>query len=328
MLKWFQIDLSTSLSFIGIIASIIFGIWGIYYAIRQKYPGQITYIKEYTIALFDAIVKNLPELSIIYKNAPVTPNLVLIQGDLVNTGKKDISPAMVENPITISLPEGYKWITAKVISFSENINANIDLINDTNLKVNIGLFRCKEYIRFQALVEVPLGQGDQKAHQALKDKLGDFLLFSHRIADTRQINKIELKTEENISKKLRKAIIMTVMGSVAALILVTTMLVKGFPGQFVYLIKNDKNEVIKVTAEPLQESKVKIEGIDKPYSIVMPADSFFSRCVGNPVIINKSQYYSILLMMSCYIFLPLFLVGYIYWQYRLNKKIRRLIMLN
>lgn len=327
MLKIFQIELSTLLGFIGILASAIFGIWGIYYSIKQRYPGKITFIKEHSIALFDAIVKNLPELSILYKQNPVTPNLVLIQGALVNTGKKDISPTMVEKPISISLPEGYKWITAKVISFSENVIAEIHLLDETNLVLNNGLFRCKEYIRFQALVEVPGNEEDRKEIQSIKEKIGDYLIFSHRISDTRQINKIELKEEESISKRLKRFIMLTIFGSVAALTLVTFVLIKGLPGEFVYSIKNEKNELINVTATPLQNHTIKVEGIDKPYSIIMPEESFFSQCVGNPKIIDKPQFYLILSAILSYILAPLCILIFYYWKYRANKKLRRMIML-
>jgi len=137
----------------GIFATILFGIWGIYIALKYRSSVQISFILNKSIALFDTIVKNIAELAVLYKGAPVTQNLILIEGALVNTGTKDILPTMIEKPICLNLPEDYKWLTAKIISTSNNIEANIK-VKDTLLTIDSGLFKLNEYIRFQALLQV------------------------------------------------------------------------------------------------------------------------------------------------------------------------------
>lgn len=319
-------DVSTSLGFIGILASIIFGIWGIYYTIKQRYPGQITFIKEQTIALFDTIVKNLPELSVLYKGAAVSPNIVLIRGALVNSGKKDISPTMVEKPITISLPEKYKWITAKVISTSENVQSDITLRDERTLEVNNSLFRCKEYICFQALAEVP---SDEKNHQKddmpIKEELGDSLSFSHRIEDTREIEKIELKEEGNITKRLKRYILYSIVGAIVFIVFLIVILIRGVPGQFVYSIKTDKNEIIKATVKPLQDNTVRVTGIDNPYNIIMPVNEFFANCKETPQIKTDKWFAVAFIIMFGYVLIPLIMLIYRYREYKINKRLRRML---
>ena len=58
---------SDILAVLGIVATIIFGVWGIIIVIRRRYPGQLTYVKESYIGLFDSIVKNVPELAVLYQ---------------------------------------------------------------------------------------------------------------------------------------------------------------------------------------------------------------------------------------------------------------------
>ena len=98
--------ISDTLGVLGIVATIIFGVWGIFIVIRRSYPGQLTYIKESYIGLFDSIVKNVPELAVLYNNLPVSQGLVLIKGAILNTGSKDITDTMVEQNLAFVLPSG------------------------------------------------------------------------------------------------------------------------------------------------------------------------------------------------------------------------------
>jgi hypothetical protein len=94
---------------IGIGLTTIFGIWSIVRFSRQKkYPGQIFFVVENNIALFDSILKNSPELKILYEDQPINEGLVLLKGALVNTGIKDISKNMTTNYPSFSLPKNYK----------------------------------------------------------------------------------------------------------------------------------------------------------------------------------------------------------------------------
>ena len=65
--------LSTNLTIVGILISLCFGAWGVFLALGRRYPGEITFVKEEAIALFDAIVKNLPELAVLYRGGSCQP---------------------------------------------------------------------------------------------------------------------------------------------------------------------------------------------------------------------------------------------------------------
>ena len=75
--------LSISMTVLGT----LLGGWGIYlWFVSRRYPGQISFVLENCIALFDTIVKNFPEISIHYQNSQVSEGLVLLKGYLLNTG--------------------------------------------------------------------------------------------------------------------------------------------------------------------------------------------------------------------------------------------------
>jgi len=84
-------------------------IWSLIHAFRSKRLPEIVLLREQTIALYDEIVKSIPELSVSYKQVPIQNNHVLSKGVLVNTGKKDITEAMITKPITISIGPINNW---------------------------------------------------------------------------------------------------------------------------------------------------------------------------------------------------------------------------
>lgn len=122
------------------------------YTIRSKYSGRITFFNEQTIELFDAIGNSLDKLAVTYNGSAVNENLVLLNGAFINSGKFDITKDMVEQPITITLPEGYKWLTGRIVD--SNVKAEFIQVDDNNVSISTGLFRCGEYIRFHALAQL------------------------------------------------------------------------------------------------------------------------------------------------------------------------------
>src|SRR6266571_1518977 len=134
-------NVSDGLALAGILATIVFGVWGLVIVLRRRYPGQLTYVKEPYIGLFDSIVKNLPELAVLYNHAPVGQGLVLVKGAILNTGSKDITDSMVEQRLAFALPSDFRWLTAKIVGTSGNVKASL-AIQDSSLVFASGLFRC------------------------------------------------------------------------------------------------------------------------------------------------------------------------------------------
>jgi hypothetical protein len=133
--------------------TITFGIWAVYLAVRYRSQGRIVFIQESCLGLFESIIKNLPDLKILYKEKPISENLALLKGFLLNMGHRDISPGMVEEKFSIILPSGFRWLEAKIISAPSKV-ATIEVLDDA-LVFDFGLLKHYQYISFEALGEVP-----------------------------------------------------------------------------------------------------------------------------------------------------------------------------
>ncbi len=166
---------------IWVLVGIILTIIGIFLTFKSKYSGKITFVNEQMIELFDAVGNSLDGLAVTYNGKSIEDNLVLLNGAFINTGKTDIAPEMVEQPITLKLPDGYKWLTGKLVD--SNITASLE-IKDNNIEISTGLFRCDECIRFQALAQIPVN--------SISTKLDFALSFSHRITNTKTIDSMKL----------------------------------------------------------------------------------------------------------------------------------------
>ena len=77
------------LAIVGVVLTVVFGVWGIL-LYRRRYPGRITFFVEASVPLFHSIVRNMPKLSVLYEDEPVSEGIVLLKGVLINTGSTDI----------------------------------------------------------------------------------------------------------------------------------------------------------------------------------------------------------------------------------------------
>lgn len=260
------------LAVIGVGATVTVGVAATYLTLRFRYPGRVTFIGESYIGLFDSIVQNLSDLSVLYKNEPVSQNLVLMKGVLVNTGSKDIAETMVEEPLTMQLPGGYKWLTANVVRFSNGVRVETKVVEESRLAFEIGMLRRKEYIKFDALAEIP-DTGDSKSHASgsAAQKLENVVGFSHRIADTGEIEKIGGNWASERLSNARRSITWSASIAIFGLVLWLT----GIPTESFYLIETPEGETIGVRRTELSETKYKLEGLDAEYSRVVTFDDFY-----------------------------------------------------
>ena len=84
------------LPIVGIASTVIIGALAIYLAVRYSRQVGIAYVEDTCLSLIDDITQGIDELEIRFRNSPVSQNIVLLKGYIVNIGKRDISPAMVE----------------------------------------------------------------------------------------------------------------------------------------------------------------------------------------------------------------------------------------
>jgi len=313
-------DIGTILGATGIVVSAGFGIWGIFLAIKHRYPGKITFVKEQSIGLFDAIAKNLPELSIQYKDSPVSQNLVLLKGALLNSGKIDISPNTIEKPLEIQLPTEYQWLEANIIGSSNNVDASITIKKNNTLTIDTGLFRCGEFIRFQALAEVNVDdEGKDLGHLELGDILESTMKFVHRIANTGKVIMAEVEPVDR--KRLRRRILVpTIVGFMGALALGSTLLFPNHNGQLVYKYEMSDSTYTEVSIKPKSDGMIEVKGINVELDETWPSSTFFKKTKGIPTVKEREKnYYVIFFGMVSYLLIPFFFTIPRYYSYRKNK---------
>lgn len=281
-----KLDVSTGLAVIGVIATVVLGVWSVSLAIKRRYPGHITFFADDSISLFDDIVRNLPDLEVLYKGRPVSQNLVLFKGILLNTGIVDITPQMVEQKLSIGLPEGFKWLEARVGSSSENVRAEVRVIDDSSLVFDTGLFRCNEYIRFEALAEVPLRGANEGGYSELPDlKLQESLNFTHRIANTRQVAQQSFRYD-SLSELLFMA---GVILMITCIVIYLALSLREPYMDLTFLLKTDGDKIVEVRISPRSDGRLRVEGVNEQYNEMVSLSEFFSRREWEPKVVARSQ---------------------------------------
>lgn len=175
---------------IGVVTTIIIGLLPLIFR-RNKRQCRITYIPTESFSLYNTLVNNFESLEILNSKQPILNNLVFISGTFVCSGNMDI---IVKNHmIKLGLPEGCKWIDAKLCKFSRDLNPSIKKYDDVPKEIDVlfDLFKKDEYISFQALVEC-----EDRSYLENALGLNNKLFFFHRIPNTE-----EIKVGEAITKK-------------------------------------------------------------------------------------------------------------------------------
>lgn len=262
------------LSVIGIAISFLFGICGIYLAVRKrKYPGRIAFIEEYAICLFSEVTGNLSGLSILYNNVPISHNLVLLKGRLANIGSKDISPEMVSQPLRASLPDGYQWIEVKIVESSPDVQTTASILNATTLEFNLGVFRRNEHVLFEALAEIPISSDKNVKPAAEIEK---HLSWYHRIIETSAVKIYIIPHLYNIKGGLYYRWLRVLLGPIAGLFLIGVVFFggdMGTPKNIYYNIIGSNGKEIMVELKPNYKGASTISGVDSDFIESLPIES-------------------------------------------------------
>jgi len=319
-------DTSTALTTAGISATVILGAYRIYLLFRtQRYPGRITFVKETCIGLFDALVRNLSGFSILYQDEPVAQNLVLLKGCLLNTGTKDISPEMVEEQISITLPEGYRWLAVTIVSTSSHVTARAHIPNEREIKFDSGLFRRREHIRFEAIAEVPETRETERSKPDPADALESAMEFRHRIADTQKINRQEFQSDTQLRSSTR--LIWITVSQISFIFIVLCVLgvkiwLKGMPANIHYFLTLDHSQEVEVTLKPHLDGNVDIKGVETDYEETIPLETFFNVRKWRPKTVASKAFLPPLIFVCVSILLMLALLVFILWQKRKEASLR------
>ncbi len=322
-----MMSLSTILMVIGLLATVLLGVLGLYIMTRRKYQGQVTFVRESCIGLFGSIVKNMSELAVQYKGTPVAQGLVLIKGSFLNTGAKDISDVMVEEDIAISLPDKFKWLTAKIISASPKVQANVN-VTEKAISFDIGLFRRKEYIRFEALAEVDTEDSpDRKEEESIEKRLINSLSITHRIADTQKIKKKDLSLSDYTRKRLKRRFIPLGITIFLGIVFFVGFYFLGFPAKLHFIVPVESGNTIEVKVIARSDGTLRIKGVDdKSYRKTVSPENFFGASnIMAKVVPDKKAKFIMVLAPLLYIIAPLIFAGFIYREYKQAKKLLLLL---
>ena len=320
-------QLTHILGALGVTVSLVFGTWGVVLMLRRRYPGEITIVLESCIGLFEDIVRNLPDLSVLYHGDPVSEGLVFLKASFLNSGKKDISPAMVEEELTLSLPDGFRWLSANIVDTSPKVQATIAL-TDSTLVFDTGLFRCGEYIRFEALVEVPIGKTKTKgARTSIAKSFWVALSPTHRIADTQKVSKELLPRSSRRSSPLKLYVFTLCFLLGIVLASATFYHFSGWPAQTNYLMPTDSGNMIEVEVKSYVDDRVRVRGVsDKNFKKTMTEAQFFStEKLSQKLVPDKEEWYGLCAIFVLFVLVSLPVCLMLYRVDRKRKRLRRLL---
>jgi hypothetical protein len=275
-------DYTTWLAIIGIILTVIFGIP---YVIKKKrYPGKITFIKQSSIGLFDSIVKNFSEISILYNNNPIKENLVYIKGCFLNDGDIDIEGEKIEKSLNVGLPENYKWINCNITKASKDFNCRHILKGSNELQFEFGLFRKNEFYQMEAIIEAPMNNENNS------NNILNILKFNHRIPHTQKIKAINILPEDQVIKMRRnmfnfilRASLIFLLPFIIAIVLVMILTT----GDLIYRTTENKM-IYEYKASPNRDGFIELNNVNKNENKTISLSEFQDKSNYIPFIKSKT----------------------------------------
>ena len=147
------------------------------------------------VVLLEDFAHKLPNLSILYKDIPVSKSVILISGYLVNNGSLDITKEMIEESLVCTIPFDCNWLEFKVTTSAPSLIVTSEIIDNHNVKLQFGLFRCAESFSFHALIQL----SDNHANIKAKD-FADKLRWRHRIASLSEVKTVQMPALPKRSK--------------------------------------------------------------------------------------------------------------------------------
>ena len=316
-------DISMVLTIMGLLATFVFGFLSIDLFKRKRYPGKVTFVKQSSIGLFDSFVKNFNQISILFEDKPIKDNLIYIKGCFINDGDIDIEGEKIEKPISIVLPEKYNWVNCKITDTTKNLKANYTITDAKNIELNFGLFRKREFIQIEALIEA----SDDIEND---DNIFELLKFSHRISQTQKITKINLLSENQIKKKKGK-IIQRIWSTAIQLFFPFLIAIFFFvffkSAEINYrVIENGQTKEYKATAK--RNGIVELSNICSNEEITIAITEFQNKDKYIPFIPEKTLWQK---LMESWFVVPMWLAliiifGFLdYWEVRKSNKIYRIL---
>jgi hypothetical protein len=251
-------NLGVLLTVLAYVVPVVLGVWGIVLAFKYSRRVQITFIEESCLSLFADVAQGIEALEVRYRGTPVSRDLVLLRGYFMNTGKRDITPIMMEKPLRLTLPDEYKWIDCRITATSKDLKASVAGVESDSVEFKLGLFKTNEYFKFDALAAVPAedAAGDVRPKGSPKPGLRDVLRFDHRVADAGSIQTLALHPQVDtpgtgfraILLGLARSATIPVMVTIAGVAMLVGAQVKRVERVLAYRVADPAGDSIVVTA--------------------------------------------------------------------------------
>ena len=219
-------------------------------------------------------------------------------------------------------------MTAKIVASSSNVQSNVK-VSEKAITFNTGLFRCKEYIRFEALAEVPAEDSPKrKEEESIEKRLINSLNITHRIADTQKIKIKGLTKPDFTRERFKKRLIpMSVNLIFPIFIIVYFYFFLGPPANLHYIVPVESGGTVEVKVRACNDGTLKIKGVDdKSYRKTMSPESFFKTPNIIPKVVpDKLFKFLIVPFLSLLFLFQLLIIGLFYLDNRKTKRILQLL---
>lgn len=221
------------LGLIGIILTIIFGIYSIWAYKKSKKKISIELKNEQCYSLFRDDVTRL-NIELIYNKKTLTNPLILFKAKIINNGSVDIDKNRIFKPLKIISSKEFNWLEAKTIVQSNGSLSIINILKPNELQIEWDLLKSGEYIEFEALIEIIDRQ------KLSYDKTNDFyngLKFDYRITDLNNILKENKVPKRTIFEFLIKNV--KIVASFALLLGTLLFITEYYPEIRILPVQND-----------------------------------------------------------------------------------------
>jgi|GEM_PF-3200945 len=183
--------IGTIISLIGIIFTLLFGLYAIWAYKKNKKNVSLEFRNRECYSLFRDDVNRL-NIQISYNNRPLSNTLILLKAKLLNNGKIDIDKNRIYKPLRIKTTSDFKWLESTITSKPDGSKTKVELINEGEVQIEWDLLKKGEFIEIEAVAEIVNNEG------SYGEKAIDFfngISFDYRITDLCTIQKDKLAPE-------------------------------------------------------------------------------------------------------------------------------------
>lgn len=178
--------------FIYWVASAVIAILLYFLQRRIKYPGQLRFVVIETWKVMSSSPKAYKDLSLKFNDCEIKEDLEYVKFMMYNVRSYDYSSGDEGAPVRLTLPDDYKWIDAKIVNRSEEVQAEIVDITSKELSVRFKLLRKNEFIELEGLLE-------RKAKTTLRE-IADVIKVHHRIPNVASVKNVALVDSNEYQK--------------------------------------------------------------------------------------------------------------------------------